>query len=108
MSRRAVPFLVAGVTGVLSGIYIFKPLFDQSNQRHVSFALFLSPVQNLTCVMGCYDVRAQDAIRDMPAGIAPPTDTRRSTSSTQGNTNPEASKSSGAASTEATTENSQK
>ncbi|OSD06143.1 hypothetical protein PYCCODRAFT_1083007 [Trametes coccinea BRFM310] len=31
MSRRAVPLLVAGVTGVLSGIYIFKPLFDQSN-----------------------------------------------------------------------------
>ncbi|KAI0652336.1 hypothetical protein C8Q79DRAFT_937060 [Trametes meyenii] len=32
-SRRAVPFLVAGVTGVLSGIYIFKPLFDQSNSN---------------------------------------------------------------------------
>ncbi|KAI0375469.1 hypothetical protein BV20DRAFT_960631 [Pilatotrama ljubarskyi] len=36
MSRRAVPFIVAGVTGVLSGIYIFKPLFDQNNTMATS------------------------------------------------------------------------
>ncbi|KAI0673597.1 hypothetical protein C8Q78DRAFT_1017911 [Trametes maxima] len=34
MSRRhVVPFLVAGVTGVLSGVYIFKPLFDDRNSN---------------------------------------------------------------------------
>ncbi|KAH9858266.1 hypothetical protein C2E23DRAFT_803291 [Lenzites betulinus] len=37
MSRnRAVPLLVAGVTGVLSGIYIFKPLFDQNSNTAAS------------------------------------------------------------------------
>ncbi|KAI0639871.1 hypothetical protein C8Q77DRAFT_1083297 [Trametes polyzona] len=37
MSRgRVVPFLVAGVTGVLSGIYIFKPLFDQNGDKTTS------------------------------------------------------------------------
>ncbi|KAI8981198.1 hypothetical protein BD414DRAFT_491961 [Trametes punicea] len=36
MSRRAVPFLVAGVTGVLSGIYIFKPLFDRDSSPEAS------------------------------------------------------------------------
>ncbi|KAM5531355.1 hypothetical protein V8D89_015000 [Ganoderma adspersum] len=77
MSRRAVPFLVAGVTGVLSGIYIFKPLFDQSDQS------------------------AQDVVRDLPAGGAPASDAGRSAaaSSAQGSTNPEASKSSSGAST---------
>ncbi|GJE86253.1 hypothetical protein PsYK624_023330 [Phanerochaete sordida] len=31
MSRRPlVPFLVAGIAGVMSGVYIFKPLVDNS------------------------------------------------------------------------------
>ncbi|KAL1951240.1 hypothetical protein VTO73DRAFT_389 [Trametes versicolor] len=37
-SSRAVPLLVAGVTGVLSGIYIFKPLFDQNSDNAPSRA----------------------------------------------------------------------
>ncbi|OCH90071.1 hypothetical protein OBBRIDRAFT_630559 [Obba rivulosa] len=29
MSRRLFPYIVAGLTGVLSGHYIFKPSFEQ-------------------------------------------------------------------------------
>jgi len=32
MSRRVIPFAVAAVTGIASGIYIFKPLVDKSSQ----------------------------------------------------------------------------
>jgi len=32
MSQRTIPYLVAGITGILSGVYIFKPLLDQHAQ----------------------------------------------------------------------------
>jgi len=34
MYRRLPPYLVAGVTGVLSGLYIFKPLIEASANRN--------------------------------------------------------------------------
>ncbi|OBZ68390.1 hypothetical protein A0H81_11599 [Grifola frondosa] len=35
MSRRTLPFFVAGVTGILSGLYIFKPLLDQKSRNEM-------------------------------------------------------------------------
>ncbi|GBE77488.1 hypothetical protein SCP_0103630 [Sparassis crispa] len=35
LSRRIIPFLVAGITGVVSGVYIFKPLLDESSRNDV-------------------------------------------------------------------------
>ncbi|TBU34441.1 hypothetical protein BD309DRAFT_946278 [Dichomitus squalens] len=75
MSRRAVPFLVAGITGVLSGVYIFKPLFDQHNNS------------------------LQDTGRDGPAGAVPAMDTGRPVNvvTTKGNTSTDAADSGGTA-----------
>jgi len=40
--RRAMPFIVAATTGVLSGIYVFKPLFANR-----VYDLTIVPSQNI-------------------------------------------------------------
>ncbi|RPD65036.1 hypothetical protein L226DRAFT_528317 [Lentinus tigrinus ALCF2SS1-7] len=77
MSRsRAVPFLVAGVTGVLSGVYIFKPLFDQRTGRAVA--------------------RSTDNDAVPTGSVEPPLAAERSPAAAvaQGNTNPDMMKAS--------------
>ncbi|RDX51965.1 hypothetical protein OH76DRAFT_1400869 [Lentinus brumalis] len=81
MSRsRALPLLVAGVTGVLSGVYIFKPLFDQSSGRATA--------------------RSIGTGNDVSAGsVQPPAAAERSSAAAvaQSNTNPDTVNTSGVA-----------
>ncbi|KAG1754792.1 uncharacterized protein EDB91DRAFT_1242036 [Suillus paluster] len=37
MLRRLMPYVFAGLTGVISGVYIFKPLFEEAaaNQKPI-------------------------------------------------------------------------
>ncbi|KAA1471388.1 hypothetical protein DENSPDRAFT_837371 [Dentipellis sp. KUC8613] len=35
MSRRLTPYLVAGLTGILSGVYIFRPLIEDANNARL-------------------------------------------------------------------------
>ncbi|KAF9011038.1 hypothetical protein BDQ17DRAFT_860828 [Cyathus striatus] len=34
MFRRALPYMVATAAGILSGVYIFRPIIDQELQRN--------------------------------------------------------------------------
>lgn len=34
MSRRLGPYIFTGILGVVTGMYIFKPMFDDAAQRH--------------------------------------------------------------------------
>ncbi|KAH9949371.1 hypothetical protein B0H21DRAFT_728665 [Amylocystis lapponica] len=43
MSRRVIPFIVAAVTGVASGIYIFKPLLEKESVVEVDGSNASSP-----------------------------------------------------------------
>ncbi|KAK7686577.1 hypothetical protein QCA50_010177 [Cerrena zonata] len=64
-SRRLVPFLVAGVTGVLSGVYIFKPLLekaDQDRQRQAQAETGARP-SALSSTMTPQTTEAADVVR---------------------------------------------